>query len=102
MGSPIVFQTAPPQPASKARITWPAVFVGGPEASQKGFGEVNPQKLVFRSAIVHLNRSLQSFSRAAGDLGCGASFMPRQISQTHTPIIPSQPRVRTKPAIWMS
>ncbi len=29
MGSPTVFQTAPPQPQSKARITCPAVFDGG-------------------------------------------------------------------------
>src|SRR5215475_4604500 len=39
MGSPIVFQTAPPHPASKARITCSPQFVGGAEASQKGFGE---------------------------------------------------------------
>src|ERR1700729_1735804 len=102
MGAHIVFQTPPPQPASNARITCPPVLVGGPEASQKGLGDCKPQKLVFRSAIVHLKRSLQSFSRFAGDLGCGTSFMPRQISQTHTPIMPSQPNIRTKPAIWIS
>src|SRR6266704_899914 len=51
MGSPIVFHTAPPQPASKARITWPAVLVGGPEASQNGFGDRTPQKLMLRSGI---------------------------------------------------
>ena len=45
IGSPIVFQTAPPQPASNARITCPAVFVGGPEASQNGLGDSMPQKL---------------------------------------------------------
>src|SRR5215813_8538551 len=39
MGSPIVFQTAPPHPASKARITCSPQLVGGAEASQKGFGE---------------------------------------------------------------
>src|SRR6516225_6539576 len=51
MGSPIVFQTAPPQPASKARITWYAVLVGGPEASQNGFGDRTPQKLMLRSGM---------------------------------------------------
>src|SRR5580700_8236048 len=57
MGSPMVFHTAPPQPASKARITWPPVFVGGPEASQKGLGERKPQKLTLRSAMGHLIRT---------------------------------------------
>src|SRR5208283_1525374 len=52
MGSPRVFQTAPPQPASKARITWLPQLVGGPEASQKGLGHRMPAKLVERSAIV--------------------------------------------------
>src|SRR5215469_8044548 len=54
MGSPIVFQTAPPHPASNARITWPPVLVGGPEASQKGFGLVRPANFTVRSAIDHL------------------------------------------------
>src|SRR5260370_24282293 len=51
MGSPIVFQTAPPQPASNARMTCPAVFVGGPEASQNGFGLVIPANLTVKSAM---------------------------------------------------
>src|SRR5208282_3463238 len=54
MGSPIVFQTAPPQPASKARMTWPPVLVGGPDASQNGFGLVMPKNVTLRSAIVIL------------------------------------------------
>src|SRR5271154_152308 len=59
MGSPMVFQTAPPQPASKARITWPPVFVGGPDASQKGLGDFSPQKFTLRSAIeTSLDRKL--------------------------------------------
>src|SRR6185436_3265267 len=53
IGSPIVFHTAPPQPASNALATWPYVLVGGPEASQKGLGLSMPAKLVFRSAICH-------------------------------------------------
>src|ERR1022692_4179158 len=54
MGSPIVFHTAPPQPASKARITWPPVLEGGPDASQNGLGLVMPANFTVRSAIFHL------------------------------------------------
>src|SRR5271155_1602485 len=42
MGSPMVFQTAPPQPASKARLTCSPQLVGGAEASQKGLGDWMP------------------------------------------------------------
>src|SRR5882724_5883666 len=53
MGSPRVFHTAPPQPASNARITWSPQFAGGPEASQNGFGQrIFPAKSVVRSAMV--------------------------------------------------
>src|SRR5262245_11500530 len=45
----MVFQTAPPQPASKARLTWYSELVGGAEASQKGLGARTPQKLMLRS-----------------------------------------------------
>ena len=38
IGSPTVFQTAPPQPASKARATISPVLVGGALASQNGLG----------------------------------------------------------------
>ena len=44
MGSPMVFHTAPPQPASKARMTCSPQLVGGPEASQKGLGLRMPMK----------------------------------------------------------
>jgi hypothetical protein len=40
-GSPMVFHTAPPQPASKARMIISPVLVGGAEASQNGFGRVD-------------------------------------------------------------
>src|SRR5580692_9975357 len=93
MGSPMVFQTAPPHPASKARITWPPVLVGGPEASQKGLGERRPQKLTDRSDIDYLPTSL---------LGDGTSLMPRQISQITTASSASQPMARAALAIWMS
>src|SRR5688572_26062026 len=51
IGSPIVFHTAPPHPSSKAFATWTYVFVGGPEASQNGFGLLMPAKSTERSAI---------------------------------------------------
>src|SRR5215469_4645814 len=50
MGSPMVFQTAPPQPASNARMTCSPQLVGGPEASQNGFGLRMPANFVERSA----------------------------------------------------
>src|ERR1700733_12031169 len=93
MGLPMVFQTAPPHPASKARITWPPVLVGGPEASQKGLGERRPQKLTDRSDMDYLPTSF---------LSGATSFTPRQISQLTTASIPSQPIARTVLAIWMS
>src|SRR5689334_2314240 len=46
----MVFHTAPPQPASNARITCSPQFVGGALASQKGFGQRMPAKFVVRSA----------------------------------------------------
>ena len=54
MGSPKVFQTAPPQPASKALMTCSPELAGGPEASQKGLGLLMPHMSVERSAIVML------------------------------------------------
>src|SRR6516225_8723215 len=46
-----VFQTAPPQPASKARRTWYSELVGGAEASQNGFGALTPQNSMLRSGM---------------------------------------------------
>src|SRR5947208_11939808 len=57
----MVFQTAPPQPASKARCTCVPELLGGAEASQKGFGERIPAKLMLRSATCH-----QPFVNRAG------------------------------------
>src|SRR5271163_1705816 len=59
MGSPMVFQTAPPQPASKARITCSPVLVGGAEASQKGLGDAIPAKFTDRSGTLVDIRTLQ-------------------------------------------
>src|SRR4051812_42539907 len=42
MGVPSVFHTAPPQPASNARCTWPPEFAGGADASQKRLSERMP------------------------------------------------------------
>src|ERR1700761_66591 len=71
MGSPMVFQTAPPQPASKARITCSPQLVGGAEASQKGLRHLMPAKVVSRV----VSGILSSFSRTqepGGHGGAGA------------------------------
>src|SRR5580658_9545805 len=54
----MVFHTAPPHPASKARITCSPVFVGGAEASQNGFGDTMPAK--FTARLTSDMRCLQS------------------------------------------
>src|ERR1700738_806538 len=46
IGSPIVFHTAPPPPASKARMISSPQLVGGADASQNGLGHWMPQKFV--------------------------------------------------------
>src|ERR1043166_7602340 len=86
IGSPIVFHTAPPQPASKARMTWYAVLVGGPEASQKGFGDRTPQKLMLRSGmgppalhlehLVNARRSLLAMSHRVHHLASAVYAIP--------------------------
>src|SRR5262245_34470048 len=48
---PSVFQTAPPQPYSKARMTCSPEFDGGAEASQNGFGDLMPAQFAERSAM---------------------------------------------------
>src|SRR5882762_2764231 len=61
----MVFHTAPPQPASNARCTCIPELLGGAEASQKGFGERIPAKLMLRSATGHqpfMNRSRREFA----------------------------------------
>src|ERR1035438_8015727 len=82
MGSPMVFQTAPPQPASKARMTCSPVLVGGPEASQKGLGQRMPAKLVARSAMVHhpeggafaVGNGVHHFAAAVDAIAAGEVF----------------------------
>ena len=52
MGAPMVFHTTPPQPASKARWHWYAVLEGGADATQNGFGDLMPARLMDKSAII--------------------------------------------------
>src|SRR5271170_4121798 len=59
IGSPIVFQTAPPQPASNARIICSPQFVGGADASQKGFIQGIPQNVVSRVGLMLATLRLQ-------------------------------------------
>src|SRR5580704_15375308 len=60
----MVFQTAPPHPASKARLTWSPQLLGGPDASQNGLGDLMPAQRVVKSAMDLL--------QAAGDSRAGA------------------------------
>src|SRR5690349_8707819 len=76
MGSPTVFQIAPPHPESKARITCPAVFAGGPDASQNGLGLLIPAKSVLRSATIVLLRFRSAPSLRVRLVPCGL-FNPR-------------------------
>ena len=53
MGSLLmVYQATPPQPSSKARRTWYSELLGGPEATQNGFGAFTPQKSMLKSGWV--------------------------------------------------
>src|ERR1017187_1350375 len=82
MGSPMVFHTAPPHPASKARMICSPELVGGPEASQKGLGQRMPAKLLARSARVHhpegstfaIGHGVQHFAAAVGSIAAGVGF----------------------------
>src|ERR1019366_10687791 len=67
MGSPSVFHTAPPQPASKARITCSPVFAGGADASQKGLGLLMPAMSMLRSAMGPLRDQVTGGVAAVGD-----------------------------------
>src|SRR5450432_2522839 len=52
MGSPMVFHTAPPHPASKARMICSPQLVGGADASQKGLRQGMPAKVVSSVGMV--------------------------------------------------
>src|SRR5580700_6681187 len=65
MGSPMVFHTAPPQPASNARMICSPQLVGGAEASQNGLGDrMPPANVVERSDRSHLEGSGDGQSRS--------------------------------------
>src|ERR1035441_8900214 len=82
MGSPMVFHTAPPHPASKARMICSPELVGGPEASQKGLGQRMPAKLLARSAMVHhpegstlaIGHGVDHFAAAVDAIAAGVVF----------------------------
>ena len=59
-------QTAPPQPASNARRTLYSLSVGGPEASQKGLGDLIPRKSVCERS--HVAGSLPSVRQRGVDV----------------------------------
>src|ERR1700733_6703249 len=86
----MVFHTAPPQPASKARVTWPPVLVGGPEASQNGLGLVTPANFTVRSAIFHLAAARGEPSQASRPR---AAAMPSATASTTSfpPFVQSPP-----------
>src|SRR5689334_16021627 len=67
----MVFQTAPPQPASNARITWSPVLVGGADASQNGLGLSMPASFTFRSAMraSHAQALAERALEICGDAG---------------------------------
>src|SRR5208282_6715580 len=72
----MVFQTAPPHPASNARCTCMPELLGGAEASQNGFGERIPAKLMLRSAMCHqpfVNRTRSQFAVLHGHHGGGGA-----------------------------
>ena len=84
MGSPMVFQTAPPQPASKARMICSPQLVGGAEASQKGLRHFIPAKVVAQALgsclasvkTSHLRSEMWGtrFSGEVGDDGEAGAF----------------------------
>src|SRR5205814_5905278 len=79
----MVFQTAPPQPASNARCTCMPELLGGAEASQKGFGERIPAKLMLRSATCHqpfVNRAGSKLAVLHGHDGRGGTASTNAIS----------------------
>src|ERR1700742_856162 len=71
MGSPMVFQTAPPQPASKARMICSPQLVGGAEASQKGLRHGMPAKVVSRVGL-GIAASVRGAEQPGGDGKAGA------------------------------
>src|ERR1700742_5212596 len=71
IGSPSVFHTAPPQPASNARATCSPLFAGGAEGNQNGFGLLMPAKSMLRSAILFTCPAREQRARCVAAVGDG-------------------------------
>src|ERR1700733_13712457 len=95
----MVFQTAPPHPASKARMTCPPVLVGGPEASQNGLGLVTPANFTLRSAIFYLAGPRGEPSQASRPR---AAAMPSATASTTSfpPFVQSPPAKNFRWPVW--
>src|SRR5579871_3413414 len=92
MGSPMVFHTAPPQPASKARMICSPQLVGGALASQKGLGQRIPAKFVVRSAmVVSIRKQRRNAQRRALAIRHGVYDLAASV---HTVSTGEEPRVR--------
>src|SRR5689334_1011003 len=85
IGSPRVFQTAPPQPASNARSTIEPMFVGGADASQKGLGDLMPAKLTLRSAICFSFDALSKLLTYPAGQGLDDEPLAANLSELHVP-----------------
>ena len=118
MGSPIVFHTAPPHPASNARIICSPQLVGGALASQNGFGQLIPanscqsaKRVPFiarssQAAIPHrgplsIRDSIHHFAAAVDAIAAAQSIriggLPRSAIDHHAPV-PSPRRAPAKAA----
>src|ERR1700720_74809 len=95
MGSPMVFHTAPPQPASKARMICSPQLVGGADASQKGFRHGIPQKVVANVGLGMLRSQprgnadacafsvghrIDNFAAPIGAVSTGEEFWERRLA----------------------
>src|ERR1019366_1087471 len=77
----MVFQTAPPQPASKARMICSPQLVGGAEASQKGFGaSMRPAKLCTLISGIGRLRNLEDGLRSALAIGHSVHYFAATVS----------------------
>src|SRR5258708_37702273 len=79
----MVFHTAPPQPASNARCTCIPELLGGADASQNGFGERIPAKLILRSDTRHqpfMNRPRSQFAVLHRHYGRGSAARTYAVS----------------------
>src|SRR6202522_480670 len=80
--SPRVFHTTPPHPALKARMTLYALSVGGAEASQNGFGDRMPAKVVRRCAMAYAPARRVEAVACRAPLIEAAAFLPSATATT--------------------